>query len=69
MPELIKETKSFRVANEGEAVECINDWRARQNQEGFTVKNAKYVIKEKKAKGEVVESYVIVEITIVYGEF
>lgn len=58
--ELRKETREFRVESEEEAIELIEEWK--QNAEGRV--DYKTVYKTKKVKGEVVDYWWIVQITI-----
>ena len=43
--ELIKETKTWRVENEEDAIELINEWKENAIEKQYTVKKSGYVIK------------------------
>lgn len=62
MKMLMKTTDVYRVDNEEEAVQMINDFKDRQLTEGFTLTKSGYVLKTKKSKGEIVDSWAIVTV-------
>lgn len=62
--ELLKETKVWRVPTEDIAIKLIND--EKENAHGCTVTKNGYVIKTKKSKGEIVDSWCIVTIEYSY---
>lgn len=64
MRELIKETKIWRVSTEDQAVDMINE--EKENAAGYTITKSGYVIKTKKSKGEIVDSWCIVTIEYSY---
>ena len=66
MTELIKETKTWRVDNEGTAVEMINEYKDKAITNGYTITKSGYTIKTKKSKGEIVDMYALVNITFSY---
>lgn len=68
MKQLIKEALTYRVDTETEAVAEIEKVKNAQLTEGYTVKKSKYALRQKKAKGEVVEEWFLVTVTKVYGE-
>ena len=59
MIELIKETKTWRVNDEEAAIEMINEYKDKAASGGYTIKT-------KKQKGEIVDMYVLVNITFSY---
>lgn len=61
--QLIKESQTFRVDTEAQAMELIEDAKEKQNTGGYTVKESKYQLKQKKAKGEVIDEFFLVTIT------
>lgn len=63
---LTKETKTWRVDDENDAVQMIADYKARQNTESYTVTKSGYTMKTKKSKGEIIDSWFIVSITFEY---
>lgn len=58
----IKETISWRVDSEEEAIELIENYKAKQFTDGYTVNKSGYVLKTKKSKGEIIDQYYIVSI-------
>lgn len=62
MKELIKTVDTFRVANEEEAVRLIEEYKDKQAAEGYTLTKSGYVLKNKKSKGEIIESWAIVTV-------
>lgn len=59
MKELLKETLEYRVDNEEEAIALIQEFKDKQIDEGYTLDKSGYVLKTKKNKGEIVDSYAI----------
>lgn len=66
MIELIKETKTWRVNDEEAAIEMINEYKDKAASVGYTITKSGYIIKTKKQKGEIVDMYVLVNITFSY---
>lgn len=64
MRELLKETKIWRVSTEDAAVEMIND--EKEKAAGYTITKSGYVIKTKKSKGEIIDSWCVVTIEYSY---
>ena len=64
MRELIKETKIWRVSTEDQAVDMINE--EKETAAGYTITKSGYVIKTKKSKGEIVDSWCVVTIEYSY---
>ena len=62
MKQLIKTTDVFRASDETEAVEMIQHYKDNQLTEGYSLTKSGYVIKTKKSKGEIVDSWAIVTI-------
>lgn len=62
--ELLKETKIWRVPTEDHAVDMINE--EKEKAAGYTITKSGYVIKTKKSKGEIVDSWCIVTIEYSY---
>ena len=60
MEELCKKTEEWRVNDEAEAKALIEKAKADENVEGYELKSYKMVKKDKKSKGEIIDSYVIV---------
>ena len=65
--ELMKETKVWRVGNEDKAVELINKFKESSLTEAYIITKSGYVIKTKKSKGEIVDSWAVVTIEFSYG--
>lgn len=59
MEQLLKTTDVFRVGDETEAIELIERFRNNQAADGYTLTKGSYVLKTKKSKGEVVDSWAI----------
>lgn len=62
MKELMKTTDVYRVDNEEEAVRLINEFKDAQGKEGYMLTKSGYVIKTKKQKGEIVDSWAVVTV-------
>lgn len=60
--QLLKTTDVYRVEDETEAVETIQRFKNNQNAEGYTLTKSGYVLKNKKQKGEIVDSWAIVTV-------
>lgn len=58
--ELLKRTEEFRVNNEAEAQALINQAKEDPEGEGYELVSYKMVKKDKKSKGEVIDSWIIV---------
>lgn len=62
MTMLMKTTDVYRVADEEEAVTMINDFKDKQIDGGYTLTKSGYVLKTKKSKGEIVDSWAVVTV-------
>lgn len=60
MGELCKRTEEWRVNDEIEAKALIEDAKQNEAVEGYELKSYKMVKKDKKAKGEIVDEWVVV---------
>ena len=60
MGELCKRTDEWKVNDEIEAKALIEKAKAEENVEGYELKSYKMVKKDKKVKGEIVDSWVVV---------
>ena len=60
MGELCKRTEEFRVNNETEAQALIDQAKKDPEGEGYELVSYKMVKKDKKSKGEVIDSWIIV---------
>ena len=59
MKQLLKTTDVYRVETEEDAMNLIQEFKDNQNIEGYTVTKSGYVLKTKKSKGEIIESWFI----------
>lgn len=59
---LMKTTDVYRVNDEEEAVQMINEFKDNQLREGYILTKSGYVLKTKKAKGEIIDSYALVTV-------
>lgn len=60
--ELIKQTDEITVGTEEEANALIESFKEKARTEGFEIVSYSTTLKEKKAKGEVIDSYYICKI-------
>lgn len=58
--ELCKKTEEWRVNDEIEAKALIEEAKKNEAVEGYELKSYKMVKKDKKSKGEIIESWVVV---------
>ena len=65
---LLKTTDIYRVDDETEAVEMIQNYKNNQTTDGYTLTKSGYVLKNKKAKGEIIDSWVVVTIEKTFNE-
>ena len=56
---LLKTTDVYRVETEEDAMNLIQEFKDNQITNGYTVTKSGYVLKTKKSKGEVIESWFI----------
>lgn len=68
MAELLKKVETYRLDTMEEAEHFVEEVKKDPNYEGYEVKSYKLVKKEKKSKGEIVSSFILVEITKVWNE-
>lgn len=68
MKMLMKTTDVFRVDNEEEAVQMIENTKNEAITGGYTLTKSGYVIKTKKSKGEVVDSWCIVSLEKTFND-
>ena len=64
----LKVTEEYRAYSEQEAIDALNEARAKQNIEGYILGANGYKYKTKKAKGEIVGEAWVVSVTKVYDE-
>ena len=65
---LMKNTEVHRVNNEEEAVQMIERSKNEQISEGYTLTKSGYVLKNKKSKGEIIDSWAIVTLEKTFNE-
>lgn len=66
--QLLQETKKYRVDDEGSAIRLIEKFRSEAGANGYEVKKSSYTMRTKKAQGEVVDLWYVVEVTLSYEE-
>lgn len=62
--EIMKRTDEIRVDTEEEAMALIESFKEKSRTEGYEVVSHTAILKEKKSKGEVIDSYYIVKIVM-----
>lgn len=65
---LLKTTDVYRVDNEEDAVKMINDAKDTAAMNGYTLTKSSYVVKTKKSKGEIIDSWCIVSLEKTFDE-
>ena len=65
---LMKNTEVHRVNNEEEAVQMIERCKNDQISEGYTLTKSGYVLKNKKSKGEIIDSWAVVTLEKTFNE-
>ena len=68
MKQLLKTTDVYRVNDEEEAVRTIEAAKNAQLSEGYILTKSGYVLKTKKQKGEVVDSWAVVTMERTFNE-
>lgn len=68
MGTLLQTTEKTRVDTEEEAITFIQNERNAAAQQGYEVKKSSYTAKQKKSKGEIVDSWYVVEIVKKFNE-
>lgn len=64
----LKVTEEYRAYSEQEAIDALNEARAKQNTEGYTLGANGYKYKTKKSKGEIIGEAWIVSVTKIFDE-
>lgn len=64
---ILKVVEEYRVENENEAREKMDLFRTEASQEGYAIGAMGYTHKDKKAKGDIIDSCEILKITKIYG--
>ena len=68
MKMLMKTTDVYRVDNEEEAVQMINESKNQAITDGYTLTKSSYAVKTKKSKGEIIDSWCIVSLEKTFNE-
>ena len=68
MKMLLKTVDTFRVEDEEEAVRLIEEYKNNQTTEGYSLTKSGYVLKNKKSKGEIIDSWAIVTVERTFTE-
>lgn len=68
MKMLMKTTDVYRIDNEEEAVQMINDTKDAAIAEGYILTKSSYVIKTKKSKGEIIDSWCVVSLEKTFND-
>lgn len=64
---LLKETFEFRTDTEADALKLIEEYRANANSKGYMVTKASYTRKDKKSKGEIIDTAYVITLTLTHG--
>lgn len=64
---ILENTRKIRVETENDATELINKYRKEAEEKNYLVKKAIYERKDKKAKGEIVDTCFVVTIVQVFN--
>lgn len=62
--EIMKRTDEIRVNTEEEAKQLIESFKEKSKTEGFEITSYTTTLKEKKSKGEIIDSFYIVKIVM-----
>ena len=57
---VLRDTVVVRVSTEEQAIELIEELKQKQGEEGYTITKSGYVLKTKRAKGEIIDSWYVV---------
>ena len=68
MKQLLKTVDTYRVNDEEEAVQLIEEFKNNQLTEGYSLTKSGYVLKNKKSKGEIIDSWAITTIERTFNE-
>lgn len=68
MKMMVKTTDVFRVDDEEEAVQLIEEYKSKQLEQGYTLTKSGYVLKTKKTKGQITDSWAIVTLERTFSE-
>ena len=65
---LMKTTDVYKVADEEEAIQLIEEFKNDQATQGYTLTKSGYALKTKKAKGEIIDSWAVVTVERTFNE-
>ena len=65
---LMKTTDVYRVNDEEEAVKLIEEFKDKQIEGGYSLTKSSYVLKTKKSKGEIIDSWAVVSVERTFNE-
>lgn len=65
---LMKKVETYQINTMEEAEQFVQQEKTDPDHEGYEVKSYKIRLKEKKSKGEIVDSFALVEIVKVWNE-
>lgn len=63
---LVKESKTWRVDTEKDAMNKIQECKDAAASEGYMVSKSGYTYKNKKSKGEIIDEWYFVDVTFTY---
>lgn len=66
---LVSVVETYRLDTEEEVERFIEENKKQAKEEGYILKSCSYVLKEKKAKGEIIDSAFLVKTTKEYNSF
>lgn len=61
--EIMKQIDEIKVGTEEEAKALVEDFKKKASEEGYEITNYTITLKEKKSKGEIIDSWWIVKVT------
>ena len=65
---MLKHVEVYKVDNEEMAVQAINEEKDVSLTEAYTITKSGYVVKNKKSKGEIIDSWAVVTIEKTFNE-
>lgn len=68
MRQLLKTVDTYRVEDEEEAMCLIEEFKNNQITQGYSLTKSGYVLKNKKSKGEIIDSWAIATIERTFTE-
>lgn len=57
---VLREVISIKIPTEEQAIGLIEELKQKQGEEGYTITKSGYVLKTKKAKGEIIDSWYVI---------